>query len=50
MVFFENKQNDEMGYTRLLGRGTQMPSPSPARRYKNAFTKAEAVSKKTVPA
>ena len=29
MVFFENKQNDERGSTRLLGTGTQMPSPSP---------------------
>src|SRR3989449_7474059 len=29
MVFFENKQNDERGSTRLLGKETQMPSPSP---------------------
>jgi putative transposase len=29
MVFFENKQNDERGSTKLLGTGTQMPSPSP---------------------
>ncbi len=29
MVFFENKENDERGSTRLLGTGTQMPSPSP---------------------
>jgi hypothetical protein len=50
MVFFENKQNDERGSTRLLGKETQMPSLSPARRCKNAFRKAEAVSKKTVPA
>jgi hypothetical protein len=29
MVFFENKQNDERGSTRLLGKETQVPSPSP---------------------
>ena len=29
MVFFENKQHDERGSTRLLGKETQMPSPSP---------------------
>jgi transposase InsO family protein len=29
MVFFENKQNDERGSTRLLGKETPMPSPSP---------------------
>ncbi|MGH9711852.1 MAG: IS3 family transposase [Candidatus Acidiferrales bacterium] len=53
MVFFENKENDERGSTRLLGRGLKcrpLPqTPSPARRCKNALTKAEAVSKKTVP-
>src|ERR1700736_3747729 len=53
MVFSKNKQNDERDSTRFLGKETQMPSPSPdpspARRCKNAFTKAEAVSKKTVP-
>jgi len=48
MEFFENKENNKKNSKRLLGKGTQMPSPSaepsPARRYKNAFTKAEAVS------
>jgi len=29
MVFFENKQNDERGSTRLLRKETQTPSPSP---------------------
>ena len=29
MVFFENKQHDERGSTRLLGKEAQMPSPSP---------------------
>jgi transposase InsO family protein len=29
MVFFENKENDKNISTRLLGKGTQMPSPSP---------------------
>ena len=53
MEFFENKENNKKISKRLLGKGTQMPSlspaPSPARRCKNAVTKAEAVSKKTVP-
>jgi putative transposase len=30
MEFFENNQNDERGSTRLLGKETQMPPPSPA--------------------
>jgi hypothetical protein len=54
MEFFENKENSKKNSKGLLGKGTQMPSlpqtPSPARRCKNAVTKAEAVSKKTVPA
>jgi hypothetical protein len=29
MVFFENKQNDRKISKGLLGKGTQMPSPSP---------------------
>ena len=29
MVFFENKQHDARDSTRLLGKETQMPSPSP---------------------
>ena len=48
MEFFEYKENNKKNSKGLLGKGTQMPSPSPdpspARRYKNAFAKAEAVS------
>jgi len=29
MVFFENKENNKKNSKRLLGKGTQMPSPSP---------------------
>jgi hypothetical protein len=53
MVFFENKENNKKISKGLLGKGTQMPSPSPdpfsARRYENAFMKAETVSKEFVP-
>src|SRR4029077_3049627 len=50
---FVNKENDEKISKGCWGRGLKcrpLPqTPSPARRCKNAFTKAEAVSKKTVP-
>ena len=49
MVFFENKESSRKISKGLLGKGTQcrpLPeTPSPARRCKNAFRKAEAVSK-----
>jgi len=50
---FVNKENEEKISKGLLGTGTQMrplpQTPSPARRCKNTFTKAETVSKKIVP-
>jgi hypothetical protein len=45
MEFFENKENNKKISKSLLGKGTQMPSPSPARRCRNAVMKAETVSK-----
>jgi hypothetical protein len=52
MVFFENKENSRKISKGLLGKGTQMPSPSPASRIqlrncleKGVGSKAEAVSK-----
>jgi len=53
MVFFENKRAAKRILKDCWGRRLKcrpLPqTPSPARRCKNAFTKAEAVSKKTVP-
>ncbi len=50
MEFFENKENNKRILKDCWGRGLKcrpLPqTPSPARRCKNAFTKAEAVSKK----
>jgi hypothetical protein len=49
MVFFENKENSGKISKGLLGKGTQMPSPSrdpfSSRRCKNPSMKAETVSK-----
>jgi putative transposase len=53
MVFFENNRTAKRILKGCWGRGLKcrpLPqTPSPARRCKNTFTKAEAVSKKTVP-